>query len=353
MSYLFNNGLSERRDVPLDEILIPEDHRTPDPKTVARLAVDMRRDFFEPISLSSRLFGTSKKYRLVCGGHRLAAARQLGWPRIPAVIRDMDEKTEILQTIAENFNRAELSLEERAKQFATYKSLTNGKLLGDDPSENGSQTETKVGRPEGGAQLTGRALGMDRNEAHRMDVVSRATDETWEAAKEAGVADNAGVIIETVKQAELTGEEQTAVLETIVAKRNGAAKSETVEPVAMTYSIDVKNLDVEKKGLDVVAIKFEGTAKPVERTLAQWKQLQADISAAISEQRRMVRETAKPAPVAKSEPVKPDDVIDAAWEILKKVGLHKKKKIVEMVASYDDDEQVEMANEEAAKVPTP
>lgn len=61
---------------------------------------------------------TGEGYQLVMGERRLRAARILGWKRIPAVVRDVDDKQVLQFALVENLQREDLNAIEEAKAFS-------------------------------------------------------------------------------------------------------------------------------------------------------------------------------------------------------------------------------------------
>lgn len=61
---------------------------------------------------------TAEGYQLVMGERRLRAARILGWKRIPAVVRDVDDKQVLQFALVENLQREDLNAIEEAKAFS-------------------------------------------------------------------------------------------------------------------------------------------------------------------------------------------------------------------------------------------
>lgn len=57
------------------------------------------------------------KYELVAGERRLRAATRLGWPDIPAVVKDFDDRTALTLALVENLQRADLNAMEEAEGF--------------------------------------------------------------------------------------------------------------------------------------------------------------------------------------------------------------------------------------------
>jgi len=56
-------------------------------------------------------------YELVAGERRWRAVRDLGWKRIPAVVRDVDDRTLLTLALVENLQRASLSAIEEAEGY--------------------------------------------------------------------------------------------------------------------------------------------------------------------------------------------------------------------------------------------
>jgi ParB family chromosome partitioning protein len=56
-------------------------------------------------------------YELVAGERRWRAVRELGWKRIPAVVRDVDDRTLLTLALVENLQRASLSSIDEAEGY--------------------------------------------------------------------------------------------------------------------------------------------------------------------------------------------------------------------------------------------
>src|SRR5688572_9119806 len=56
-------------------------------------------------------------YELISGERRLRAATRLGWSEIPAIIRDVDDRTLLTLALVENLQRADLNAVEEAKGY--------------------------------------------------------------------------------------------------------------------------------------------------------------------------------------------------------------------------------------------
>jgi len=61
---------------------------------------------------------SDEHYELVAGHRRLAAAMQLGWEAIPAIVRAVDEDEAYVLTIVENLQREDLSVREESDALA-------------------------------------------------------------------------------------------------------------------------------------------------------------------------------------------------------------------------------------------
>ena len=60
---------------------------------------------------------TAAGYELVAGERRWRAVRELGWKKIPAVIRDVDDRTLLTLALVENLQRASLSAIDEAEGY--------------------------------------------------------------------------------------------------------------------------------------------------------------------------------------------------------------------------------------------
>src|SRR5215813_2518015 len=69
------------------------------------------------------LIQEGSRYRLIAGWRRYNACMRLGWSKIPAVVRTMDDLHAELATIDENLVRQELTVLERCEQLARRKEI--------------------------------------------------------------------------------------------------------------------------------------------------------------------------------------------------------------------------------------
>lgn len=111
--------------VPVDAIDVPNGRRAIDPNWVEALATDMdARGQQTPIALVNIGKG---RFRLIAGGHRLAAQIHRGAKSIDAIVRqpeDYASEAEMkLAEIAENFMRRELSVLDRAMDVSAWREI--------------------------------------------------------------------------------------------------------------------------------------------------------------------------------------------------------------------------------------
>ena len=67
----------------------------------------------QPITVRRAISG----YELISGERRLRAATRLGWKDIPAILRDVDDRTLLTLALVENLQRADLNAVEEAKGY--------------------------------------------------------------------------------------------------------------------------------------------------------------------------------------------------------------------------------------------
>lgn len=61
--------------------------------------------------------GRSSSWELVAGERRWRAVTRLGWPDVPAIIREVDDRTLLVLALVENLQRSQLSALEEAQAF--------------------------------------------------------------------------------------------------------------------------------------------------------------------------------------------------------------------------------------------
>lgn len=154
--------------LPLDLIEVGERLRPVDPDYVSLIAASMaERGQDTPIVVGAA--GTDGKHKLIAGGHRVEAARALGWPRIDALISDASELQAKLQEIDENLIRRELSALDRAVFLAERKAIYEA--LHPEARQGGARRGIKTTSlsfwSEAFSKATAEKLGVDRRTIER------------------------------------------------------------------------------------------------------------------------------------------------------------------------------------------
>ena len=84
------------------------------PTELSDLEASLRESgLLQPITVRTAPGG----YELIAGERRLRAARQLGWSDIPAVVREVDDRTLLTLALVENLQRADLNPLEEAEGY--------------------------------------------------------------------------------------------------------------------------------------------------------------------------------------------------------------------------------------------
>jgi len=86
------------------------------PEELADLEASLRASgLLQPITLRRPPVGSG--YELIAGERRLRAATRLGWTEIPAIVRDIDDRTLLTLALVENLQRADLNPLEEAEGY--------------------------------------------------------------------------------------------------------------------------------------------------------------------------------------------------------------------------------------------
>lgn len=154
--------------IPLDRIDVEKRLRPVDHDYVLLIAESLReRGLDTPIAVAAA--GPDGRHRLVAGGHRVAAARELGWETIAARIFEGDELQQQLQEIDENLIRRELSPLDRAVFLARrkeiYEALHPATKHG--KASKKEKTTSLSSFPEHFARATAKKLGLDERTIQR------------------------------------------------------------------------------------------------------------------------------------------------------------------------------------------
>src|SRR5687767_2307677 len=158
------------------------------------LASSIRENgLLQPIVVRPAPGGTSARWELIAGERRWRAVTRLGWKEVPAIVKDVDDRTLLVLALVENLQREQLSALEEAEGY---------RRLADEFSLSQQQIAEVVGRDRStianslrllnlpasvrqllaeGSLSAGHAralLGMSSE--HRMaDLAREAVDEGW------------------------------------------------------------------------------------------------------------------------------------------------------------------------------
>ena len=161
---------------------------------LADLTSSLRENgLIQPVVVRAAPPGSSAAWELIAGERRWRAAMRLGWKEIPAVVKDIDDRTLLVLALVENLQRAQLSPLEEAEGYnrlAEEFSLTQqqvANVVGKDRSTVANalrllQLPSSVRQLVGEGRLSaGHAralLGVEHE--HRMaDLARQAVAEDW------------------------------------------------------------------------------------------------------------------------------------------------------------------------------
>lgn len=86
------------------------------PEDLADLEASLRESgLLQPITVRRAPVGTG--YELIAGERRFRAATRLGWTDIPAIVKDVDDRTLLVLALVENLQRADLNPLEEAEGY--------------------------------------------------------------------------------------------------------------------------------------------------------------------------------------------------------------------------------------------
>jgi ParB family transcriptional regulator, chromosome partitioning protein len=161
---------------------------------LADLTTSLRENgILQPIVVRSATEGGSARWELVAGERRWRASMRLGWKEIPAVVREVDDRTLLVLALVENLQRAQLSALEEAEGYhrlAEEFGLTQQQVaetVGKDRSTVANslrllQLPASVRQLLREGSLTAghaRALLGLENDRRIADVARQAVDENW------------------------------------------------------------------------------------------------------------------------------------------------------------------------------
>jgi ParB/RepB/Spo0J family partition protein len=222
--------------------------RDRDEKSVESLSESMAKlGLLNPISVVECEYtangrADNKGYRVVAGGHRLEAAKLLGWTEIDANVLDVsvdDVRTHRMIEISENLHRAELSKLQRASMIKEWVEMVGDVQSAQLGPIESKREDGKGHRPESGIREAARQLGMDRKEVDRAVKVASLSPAAKAEAVSLGLDNNQSAMLEAARAP--TPEAQVEVLK---AKAMPKAKEEVDD-----YDDDEDDMSVQKNSL--------------------------------------------------------------------------------------------------------
>jgi ParB-like chromosome segregation protein Spo0J len=210
---------TKRVSLRINEIVIKSNRRKIDKAAVLGIAGTMKEiGQQEPIIVRKETMGVHKKTTalvLVDGGHRVEAAKGLGWKKIEAVYFEGDEEAARVYELTQALTAAGITVLDRAK-FLTE---LVGRVLG----ESRAKELQRGGRQPGdkGISKTARELGYPRDDIRRGMLIASMSETAMAMAVKLGLDDNESALL---KIAKAKWNEQVAVAEQEAAKKNGGKK---------------------------------------------------------------------------------------------------------------------------------
>jgi ParB family chromosome partitioning protein len=244
-----NPKTGQTQEIPIADIVVSTKRRALDEEAVQRLMGSLTKlGLRTPVDVY-RDENTGHTI-LVVGGHRLEAARRLGWKTVPANVVEWTPDQLRLWVISENLHRAELTPLERDELLAEWIRLSDQQKdnpaqepaesdeeIQSDPTEKPTQTVSvsKGGRGKrGGVRLASEKLGVNREDARRAIKVASLPPEAKEFAAKHGLDKSRGVLQNAAKE-----KNPIAFLQQEVDRRGAysAATKRDTELVAEEYAI--------------------------------------------------------------------------------------------------------------------
>jgi ParB family transcriptional regulator, chromosome partitioning protein len=196
-----NAAVATKKSKPLDceiklqrisvaDVQVPSAWRTLDEKALDNLTTSMKMIGLQtPITVRT----TDKGIRLIAGRHRLEAAKRLGWKRINAFVTPHNKIDRQLWREAENLDRAELTVLERAEAVARRASLV---------AERDAHHAHPGGRQphDKGVSKAAKMIGTTRDDVRRSKLMAAILPEAKKAAVAAGLANNESALLKVAKE---------------------------------------------------------------------------------------------------------------------------------------------------------
>jgi ParB/RepB/Spo0J family partition protein len=229
-------------------IVVDGKRRPLDEKKVRAIAASMEMVGLQtPITVRE----WKKKVILVTGGHRLAAAKQLGWKAIPSIALASDKIQTRIWQIVENLCRAELTALERAELTEELRQLVR-RQVGQVAPPGGHQPQ------DTGINKTAKALGLTKEEIRRSKAIARLSAKAKAKVRKLGLDDNQRVLLEIAKLP-TPNEQLRAVKEIVEQKRAARDGNSSPAPTdkKTTAEINALQADIHEKEGNLHSIKGE------------------------------------------------------------------------------------------------
>ena len=184
----------------------------------------------------------NKKAYLVCGLHRLEAAKRLEWERIPCFIVPGDEHETRPWEISEDVYRAELSVLDRAEHINELCALIGKKGVQVAPP-GGKQPHDR------GIKKAAKALGFSKDDVRRSMIISEMSAKAKEEARTLELDDNQAALLEVARLS--TPEAQLKAVRRIDEEKRAARDRRAAAAVAgnekSAAKIEKLKADIAKK----------------------------------------------------------------------------------------------------------
>jgi ParB-like nuclease domain len=218
--------------VPIDKIEISPKRRPYDATAVASI----KKSILE-IGLQTPLTCIERngKHVLVAGRNRLEALRLAGAKEAPVSVVDMSDEDAQLWEISENLDRAELTALQRAEQIARFVRIVEAKRAAGVLAQ---VVPKPPGRPEGGDREIAREHGLTRRDISQSRNIDSLPDDTKDAAKALGLADNQSALLAAAKES--TPEAQAATLKAIAERGRVDPKPDQIAAIEKEIEETIK-----------------------------------------------------------------------------------------------------------------
>jgi ParB family chromosome partitioning protein len=222
--------------IPVDRISVGAGRRACDPDDVDALADSMQRiGLMTPIEVRATGDGSVDRnhrlWQLLAGGHRLEAAKQLGWVEIDCFVFEGNEVQARLREIAENLHVVCLTVLESDQLLAEWVRLTNEVGQNDHPSPGGAQPHDKgIAKAARTLPVRGRTNEARRKHVERALKVARMSPEAKLIVREGGLDNNRSALLAIVK--EPTPDAQVRAAQMLASRKTTESRLQAPSPQA-------------------------------------------------------------------------------------------------------------------------